>query len=387
MMAGDYVDNETLAANLVRLRKAQALTQEQAAERVRLSRNGYRDIESGKVAARAGTVQLLADGFDVPLRELLVPRPALSQVRFRSLKRMKNRDGVLYDVGRWLADFQDLETTLGLSAVSAVPELRRAAGAARSNGIPAVAGAVRRAFGLDEREPVHDLCGLLESRGIKVGSIEVQTDAFYGLSVAEADGGPAIVVNKWSRIPVEQWIHSAAHELGHLLLHLGDYDVSEVSESDQQEAEANEFASHFLMPDAAFRREWSDARGLRSIERIFKVKRIFRVSWRSVVYRVAQGLPEADRAALWASTQASLNRMAGRSVGKHDEPAPIGHRVFRAAAQPEPHPLENIDFVSDRLARLVRQAVEEGEISLGRAAEVLKVPLVEMRAWAASWTD
>ncbi|MBI5445790.1 MAG: ImmA/IrrE family metallo-endopeptidase [Deltaproteobacteria bacterium] len=92
-------------------------------------------------------------------------------------------------------------------------------------------------------------------------SVEVARDAFLGLSVAEEDGGPAVVANTWDRLAVEHWIFSAAHELRHLLLHLGVYDVSVQEEDSAQEDEANLFASHFLMPEEAFRREWTRPQG------------------------------------------------------------------------------------------------------------------------------
>lgn len=53
----------------------------------------------------------------------------------------------------------------------------------------------RRYFGLSEREPVYDICGLFEAKDIKVHSVDVANDAFMGLSVAKGDGGPAIIVN------------------------------------------------------------------------------------------------------------------------------------------------------------------------------------------------
>jgi Zn-dependent peptidase ImmA (M78 family)/DNA-binding XRE family transcriptional regulator len=378
------MDRATLAKNLVRLRASKDLTQEEAARRAQLSRKAYRDLEGGLASPRAATVQALADAFGVPLRELLLPVPKLDSVRFRSLKRMKGRDAVLYDIGRWLSEFRDLERTLGVQPASRLAELRQLALAERANGLSNVAAAVRRALRLEVREPVHDICGLLESLGVKVRSVEVQTDAFYGLSVAEADGGPAIVVNAWNRLPVEQWIHSAAHELGHLLLHLGDYDVTETEESDAEEAEADQFASHFLMPEGPFRSEWEAARGLPLVRRIFKVKRIFRVSWRSVVYRAAEHLPADQRNAFWMRVQIELKRTLGRSLTKHDEPLPLEGSWFRGVGS-EPLPMSEVDFQSDRLAALVRRGIEEGVISLGRGAEILGVSAAEMRAWAASW--
>src|SRR5690606_30495530 len=103
---------------------------------------------------------------------------------------------------------------------------------------------------------------LLESSGVKVYPISLASDAFFGLSVAADEGGPAIVVNVWDRISVERWIFSAAHELGHLLRHLDAYDVRHHEEKPDEEKEANEFAAHFLMPEHLFRQEWEDTCGL-----------------------------------------------------------------------------------------------------------------------------
>lgn len=43
--------------------------------------------------------------------------------------------------------------------------------------------------------------------------------------------------------------------------------------------------------------------------------------------------------------------------------------------------------MEDRLSRLVRNAVEGEEISLGRAAEILRLDLEEMRELSNSWVS
>ena len=84
--------------------------------------------------------------------------------------------------------------------------------------------------------------------------------------------------------------------------------------------------------------------------------------------------------------------MTGRTLGKTDEPAALDAEQFRfvrpapkIADEPE-HLVEN-DFVEDRLHRLVRKAVDDDEISLGRAAEILRVDIATMRDIANSWVE
>lgn len=138
----------------------------------------------------------------------------------------------------WLQDFHELEELLGERVEDGLVPLRSRVEERRSAGIVAIASAAREHFGLAEHEPVHDICGLLESRGVKVFAVRVTNDALLGLSVGSEDGGPAVVVNTWDRLAVEHWIYSAVHELGHLLLHLDAYDVDIEEEDADQEREA-----------------------------------------------------------------------------------------------------------------------------------------------------
>jgi Zn-dependent peptidase ImmA (M78 family) len=335
-------------------------------------------------------LKALASALKVPLKELLEPVEHLNNVRFRSLKRLKSRDQVLVEVSRWLRDFAELEHLTGENPACGMKSLWRAVAKKNNKDSTAVAALARKHFGLSEREPVHDICGLLESQGIKVDSLQIANDAFMGLSVSEDDNGPAVIVNTWDRLPVETWIFSAAHEFGHLLMHLSAYDVTQEQEDEEQEKEANQFASHFLMPDAIFRKEWDEAAGLPLLDRVLKVKRVFRVSWRTVLYRVAESLPDDKRYLVWKQFNEEYSKRQGRSLLKHDEPQGITREVYHdpRGARPigiEPAGMESHDFREDRLSLLVRRAVEKEIISLSRAAEILRLPLAQMRELAASW--
>ena len=382
------METQIIATNLVRLRKDRRKTQEEVAAAAGLSRGAFRNIEKGRAVPKVENLRAIASALGVPLRELVTPVAPLQRVRFRSLKRLKSRDQVLVAVGRWLNDFKELEELLDAQVPHELGPLWDQVAQLRPEGIEAVAAAARQHFGLGEREPVHDICGLLESRGVKVHSVQVANDAFLGLSVAEEDGGPAVVVNTWDRLAVEHWIYSAVHELGHLLLHIGAYDVGEEDEDEDQEREAEIFASHFLMPEDVFWREWRDTAGLAFLDRVLKVKRVFRVSWRTVLYRVSEQVPKGQRGALWVRMNVEYKRRYRRSLLKLTEPDGVGERVFRtpiAGAGAEPASLDQHDFQDDRLARLVRQAVEREVITLGRGGEILKLPPEQMRDRASSW--
>ena len=301
---------------------------------------------------------------------------------------MRSREQILVDVGRWLSDFGDIEDILDDREPYKLDGIRKQLKARKNRG-EAAATLAREAFGLDAEEPVRDICGLLESRGIKVGEQKVASHDFFGLSVAAADGGPAVVVNTWERISVERWIFTAAHELGHLILHLSDYDVSHTDEEKSHEEEANAFAAAFLMPDASFQKEWDETYGLALVDRVMKVKRIFRVSYRTVLHRLAPMYKEHGN--IWARFQMDYKQRYGRTLLRDDEPDALAQDAFRASfpedsSAGEPDKLSPVDFIQDRLFRLVRKAIEQEKISLGRGAEVLGLSLDEdMRDLTASW--
>ncbi len=367
---------DVLPQNLKRLRSAMNVTQRGAAKAAGLSLAGYRKIESGESDPRSDTVLALARALSVPVRDLFLPVAALERVRFRAQKKLKSREAVLAEVSRRLASYAALEKALGARTEPSLPKPRgdRVDPAER-------AAATRADFGLDPSEPIRDIAGLLESRGIKVLAIMVLSDGFFGLSVADKAVGPAVVVNCAARISVERRIFTAAHELGHLLMHLGSYEVADAREREREEEEADAFASHFLMPEALFRREWDAAAGLDLVNRVLKVKRIFRVSYRTVLYRAGGG----DLFKRFAIAYAR----GGGSLKGHVEPHAIASRAPVAPAgfaAEEPMSLERVDFEPERLPRLVRDALQAECISVSRAAEILEISLADIRRRAMDWS-
>ena len=382
-----------LSANVARLRRDQQLTQAALAGRAGLSRVALGKIERRAVVPRVRTIADLAQALGVPIGELVSPVPSLERVRFRAGARIHGREQILAEVAQWLRAYADLETGLAerrpfrFVVVGAEPgPMHNVSVPGTGEGSPVeIARAARRNAGLGAEEPILDICGLLEANGVKLLLLEKQKDSFFGLSVSEDDGGPAVVVNTWDRISVERWIFTAAHELGHLLLHPAEYRRDATALPAHTEREADTFASHFLMPESAFAREWNATRGHDLLVRVLKVKRIFRVSYKTVLYRLVQsGRQTAD---VWRSFQRQHYQHFGKTLRNTEEPFALtsGEFAWHWSSSGEPERLSPHDFVEDRLAWLVRNALEREHISLGRAAEILRLTREEMRKRTAQW--
>lgn len=380
-----------VGANLERLRVKAKLTQDEVAQKAGLSRLAYRKIEKGQSQPREATLNGLATAIGVTVRELVTPVERLEGHRFRSKKKMRLRDTILADVAAQLADYAELEDLLGKTRTDAlarathgldVKNLRDRAAARHVRGIFLGAGRAD--------EPIFNICGLLENHGIKVITVSVASDEFFGLSVNNKYG-PTIVVNEWERISVERRIFTAAHELGHLILHLGSWNSSETIERDVEESEANAFASEFLMPHAQFVKEWQRLGGLDFVDAVLKIKQVFRVSYQSVLYRLAEHNPDA-RSHIWPRFHARYEAKYGHSLRGKKEPMALEPSAFKGAApEPskagEPDTLPEANFKEDRLSGLVREALDAQLITMSRAAEILRISLPDMRARAASWME
>ena len=213
-------------------------------------------------------------------------------------------------------------------------------------------------------------------------SLPKESREFFGLSVGGDDGGPAVVINTWERITVERWIFSAAHELGHLILHRDAFDVNASDEVPSQEKEADIFASYFLMPNEAFEEELESLMGLHWVDVILTIKRIFKVSWKTVVMRLIE-LRRLDKSA-WPKFQSQFKNRYGYSLAGFKEPDPLQVGDY-SADRNEPETLRKADFPANQLRSLVRSSLEAGKISMGRAAEILGISIGDMRELSVEW--
>ena len=359
------MDTRILAANLKRLRADKNMSQQALAEASGMSLPAIKKLEGLKSAPRAHTLTQLTRALEASFQELFSPLRTLQSVRFRARKRILRRDQILAKTARWLDDFNLLEKMMDDTLKY---KLEKLAWPPEQKADPIkLAHNVRAALRLKGDEPIYDICGLLEHAGIKLLPHPYASDTFFGLSVGPQDKGPAIIVNTWKLIITERQILSAAHELGHLLMHLSEYNGGDEHEDTGQEKEADLFAGHFLMPQEGFEKEWHYTAGLYYIDRIMKVKRIFKVSYKAVLYRLIQR-DMADEN-IWAKFKTDFER----------------HYDKRLPHKTEPYGIQRFDFYVDRLDRLTREAIEKDVISISRGAEILGLSTEDMLERVKTW--
>ena len=275
-----------LPNNLRRLRKVREINQNDMADRLPISRQAYSAIEGGRSEPKSATLLAIAEVLQVPLGELLADPVSFRSLRMRSHKSLKasakaQNEEVLHRFHQWLRDYNELEEMLAEHE----PWQLEKVGA--EDAVDA-ATEVRNTLKTDDHEPIDDIVGLLEDAGVKFFTQEFKLPRIFGFSAGIQDGGPAIAVNIDANITIERQIFTAAHELGHLLLHRSSYSPERESGTEEEEHEANRFAGHLLLPDAALEREVGENEGLTMVNFELHVKRKYRVSYMTVLHRLKE---------------------------------------------------------------------------------------------------
>ncbi|KWV52140.1 MULTISPECIES: helix-turn-helix domain-containing protein [Rhizobium] len=242
-----------------------------------------------------------------------------------------------------LLQMRSVEWEQPRSAPHPVADLRDAEDAARS---------VRDDWGLGN-DPIPQLAELLEERGVKVLSLDL--DDIDGLAAEVRRGGRAtarvIVVKRstWS----ERKRFNLAHELGHM--------VMAPCEGLDEEKAAHRFAGAFLMPADVLRAEIGAHRSSISIGEFVALKKRFGVSIQALAYRCKD---------LGIINQAAFARLF----------KVFAERGWRTEPFEEPETMKPELEEPRRFERLCYRALAEGMIGESRAAELLGISVRELDA-------
>jgi Zn-dependent peptidase ImmA (M78 family)/transcriptional regulator with XRE-family HTH domain len=155
------------------------------------------------------------------------------------------------------------------------------------------------------RGPIKNLVALLESVGIVILQIVQNDEKLDGEMIPDENNLPVIYINK--NLTGDRQRFTLAHELGHLIMHGGEY----IPSIEFAEMEANYFASEFLMPADEIRYQLNEKM---SFTQLADLKRYWKVSMAALVRR-AKDLNVIDQ-----SRYTSLNVQLSKAGYKKKEP-------------------------------------------------------------------
>ena len=360
---------ENVGDNVRRRMKMKGFSIAQLSSQMGMGSATLSNILNGKSEPKSTTLIKLAETLNVQIPDLLESTPALETLRFRTAKVLSarekaEREQIRFDTALWLQSYHFIEDSLHDKHVYEFSQFNEKK--------PESAALLIREYFFgnhDNNYPFHDIANFIESSGIKLKIHSFGFKKTNGLSVGGLDKGPAIVVNSETEITIERQIFTIAHELGHLLLHADSYKEQHAIEDSYEEEEANLFAGSFLVPRAGLMKEWEESEGLHWVDAVLKIKKIYKVSYMTVLRRLSQVYPHIDSSSIYRDFAIAYGKRYGHNLKNYYEP----------------EPLSKSDLVEDRFANLVKKAYEKDLISFSRAGEMLNLSNEEMRARALSW--
>lgn len=227
------------------------------------------------------------------------------------------------------------------SAPHPVADVHEAEDAARS---------VRDDWGLGN-DPIPQLAELLEERGIKVLSLDLDNIDGLAAKVRRKSRADARVIVVKSSTWSERKRFTLAHELGHM--------VMEPNNSVDEEKAAHRFAGAFLMPADVLRAEIGAHRSSISIGELVAIKKRFGVSVQALTYRCRE---------LGIIGQAYFRQLFDVFTERGWRKPPFEEPETMAPDVEEPK----------RFERLCYRALTEGVIGESRAAELIGISVREL---------
>ena len=373
---------DDLTKNIKRFRLMRGYDQDRMSGLLGISRVTYSKLENGKSKVTDDLFYQISRVLEVAPEALLDSPEAKSRPFFRRKKTMTLQqracnDQMILDAERKLLDYAFLEdVTQEANRVN--PELE-----ALKHPVGSLADAkalgtqVRKLFYAQGYANVGRFGEAIEANGIRFLPFTFPSNDEFGFTLKFKDGMMGIAVNTHSSIPGERQLFTLCHEVGHYMMHCmieeaqGGESIPP-DEAKRMEKEADAFASGLLMPDADFDAAWNATEGQLWFNRVLEVKKLFSVSYQTVIYRLdekyrdATGKKVAPPYRVWF--RQNYHRRFGRELPAREEACPSGIRV-----------------TSSRYLRLARRAFLSHEITMSRLAELLGKGALETRALANEW--
>lgn len=341
------------AARLTQARRLAGLTKAALASKVGVSPAAVSQWEARTTPPRYDHLQCLADALDVPVSFFAAGRPYAhtdaSTAHFRSLRSTRSSQrakAVAFVEQVWELAYA-LEQKIQLPAVN-LPHLNRECidpeGDEKPTNPTTAASMLRTRWKLGNG-PIPHLVRTMETRGIIAtmvpfaGADTPRVDAFSTSRLPR----PIVVLTPDRANDIYRHRFTAAHELGHLLLH------RDTAPGDpQQEREANTFAAELLTPSDAIAPELPTRVDFKTLDRISQE---WGVSIKSLVYRSRELGVISDASARRAYQR--LNKLYDLGIIKPQKvtnyPGEVPSLLYKAFELAEQHGLTTLAALADEL--------------------------------------
>lgn len=365
-----------IGAMIRKQREAMKMTVAQLAKLVGVSRNTITNYESDKTEPSASDLVRLSNALGCRVEEFLgVVSPSdPPRFAFRAHVPLRRDPSITVAARKYLTAYQEIEQIMDSRLCGTLRTF-----ACENDGpwdkdeIETIADTLRQKSGLHDAGP-ENITSVLESIGVRTLFFEHPAKGFDGLSTMQGDT-QLVMLRKPTRL-AERTIFSAAHELGHLVLHrsLFTSDIAVESDGKRYEDEANRFAGNFLVPRVELMRLWHEERleRLSLFNALLLLKRAFHVSFPCLYYRV---------------TELGLNKKVmdqGYFVNEIKKKLGISGKATMDQLEPEPIKLDSL-YLSTRFSRLVRSAFLQELIGVDKVAEMFQVSVERANEITNGW--
>jgi len=334
-----------LGPRIRQARYLRGLNQRELAEEIGVSKTTVSNYERENSLPDSAKLMEIADALDIDLSYFLRnPRVGDIEPAYRKFSSMlkTEENAVVERIRDWLERYLEVESILNVDALDfewpegvpyAVSSMDEVEQAARR---------LRDVWNIG-RDPIENLTERLEDHALRVGSIEAPDDFDACAFEAQVNGGiPVVVFNE--KCSGDRQRFSIAHELGHLVLDVGE----DLGEDLDEEKACNRFSGALLVPREVFVNDVGEQRRQISQRELELLKRKYGVSMQSLVYRMKD---------LGIITQSHYRRI---------------FQWFNNAGHREEEPGEPVSWEQPRrFERMVQHALAEELITDRRAAELL----------------
>lgn len=369
-----------LGGRLRDCREAIGMSITKLADQIGVSRNTITSYEQGRTEPSASDLLKLASALGCSLGDLLGLPDATARPRFafRAHKALHHHPDVAVMAQKYLRAYDEIEEIVGARLPLRLrrgqldlgePGLDQEDNLARR--IAAIAQGTREDSGFGEIGPTN-IVAALERLGVRCIFFAHDADGLDGISVEQ--GEMSLVLLRDRARSIERVIFSAAHELGHLVLHPHLFVEAPSAGDDGRdyEREANVFAASFLVPESDLLQVWNDERLARlPVELALVVlKQRFQVSAACLFQRLHQlGMTTVGHAVYTSR----MKRLLG-----------ITKKATREELEPNPLPPGAL-YRSTRFERLIHAAFVQGDIGIAKVAEMLQMTVDDARSKTREW--